>query len=227
MRAPRDVLPGVESGCLLGDVDHATHALGLATPLGINSTTGVGGPTLGGGIWRLTRQCGLSIDNLWAADVVLADGRLVTASAEEHPALFWALRGGGNFGVVTSFLFKLHPISTVYAGQSEHQAGAEASGATALQVVAKSLVRRRGRALGAIALRVLRKEAIDEGDVGLGRLRAGALVIIVEPSPTDVVGDRRARDGDVSLVVYPDSPPWTPLIRFPLTLLLRISDVPP
>ncbi|CAA9582604.1 MAG: oxidoreductase, FAD-dependent [uncultured Thermomicrobiales bacterium] len=107
----------VGGGCTWGDVDHATHAFGLATPSGIISTTGVGGLTLGGGLGHLTRAFGLAIDNLLAVDMVLADGRFVTASAEEHDDLFWAVRGGGgNFGVVTSFLFQLHPLSTVVAG---------------------------------------------------------------------------------------------------------------
>jgi len=107
----------VGGGCKWNDVDHATHAFGLAVPSGIISTTGVGGLTLGGGMGHLSRKYGLTIDNLLAVDVVLADGSFVVASAEENADLFWAVRGGGgNFGVVTSFLFQAHPVSTVCAG---------------------------------------------------------------------------------------------------------------
>jgi FAD/FMN-containing dehydrogenase len=114
---PAASIARVEGGATWGDVNAATYPFGLATTGGIISTTGVGGLTLGGGIGYLARGHGLSIDNLASADVVTADGRLVRASEDEHADLFWALRGGGgNFGVVTSFEFRLHPVKDVYGG---------------------------------------------------------------------------------------------------------------
>jgi FAD binding domain/Berberine and berberine like len=107
----------VDPGCTAADLDHATHAFGLAVPLGIVGSTGVAGLTLGGGTGYLTRKHGLTIDNLLEVDMVLADGSFVTASKDKHADLFWAVRGGGgNFGVVTSFLFQAHPVKTVFAG---------------------------------------------------------------------------------------------------------------
>src|SRR6516225_11067065 len=114
---PADRTVRVEAGCVWGDVDHATHAFGMATPSGFISSTGVAGLTLGGGIGYLARRYGLTIDNLLAVDMVLADGRFVTAHPGEHDDLFWAVRGGGgNFGIVTSFEFRLNPFDTVYVG---------------------------------------------------------------------------------------------------------------
>jgi FAD/FMN-containing dehydrogenase len=107
----------VGGGCTWGEVDRATNEHGLATPSGIISTTGVGGLTLGGGLGHLTRKCGLAIDNVLEAELVLASGERVRASADENPDLFWAIRGGGgNFGVVTSFLFRLHEVGTIFGG---------------------------------------------------------------------------------------------------------------
>lgn len=114
---PEEQTVRAEAGCTWADVDHATHAFGLATVSGVISTTGIAGLTLGGGHGYLSRKYGLTIDNLIEADVVLADGSFVTVNENEHSDLFWALRGGGgNFGVVTSFKYQLHPVDTVVAG---------------------------------------------------------------------------------------------------------------
>jgi FAD/FMN-containing dehydrogenase len=112
----------VEPGAKLSDFDKEAQAFGLATPIGINSTTGVAGLTLGGGFGWISRKYGMTVDNLLSADVVTAAGELVRASGEENPDLFWAIRGGGgNFGVVTSFEFKLHPVGPeVIAGLIVH-----------------------------------------------------------------------------------------------------------
>jgi hypothetical protein len=106
-----------EGGCLLGDMDHATQVFGKAVPSGILSSTGIAGLTLGGGIGHLSRAYGLSVDSLLEVDIVLASGKLVTASEKENSDLFWAIQGGGgNFGVVVSFLFRMHDAGIIYGG---------------------------------------------------------------------------------------------------------------
>ncbi|MFC3459115.1 FAD-binding oxidoreductase [Massilia haematophila] len=115
--APHRKRAWVEGGALLRDVDHETQAYGLATPLGINSTTGVAGLTLGGGFGWLTRKYGMAVDNLVAADIVTASGDPLHIDADNHPDLFWAIRGGGgNFGVVTTFEFALHAVGPMVTG---------------------------------------------------------------------------------------------------------------
>jgi FAD/FMN-containing dehydrogenase len=114
---PQSKTARADAGATWGDFNYATHAFGLATTGGIISTTGIAGLTLGGGIGYLARGCGLTLDNLISADVVTADGKVLTASERENDDLYWGLRGGGgNFGIVTSFEYRLHEVDQVYAG---------------------------------------------------------------------------------------------------------------
>jgi FAD/FMN-containing dehydrogenase len=117
IRVDPDRRRATEAGATWADLDHETQAFGLATTGGLISTTGVAGLTLGGGIGWLMRRLGLACDNLLGGDVVTAEGRLVRANADENPDLFWALRGaGGNFGVVVSFEFAVHPVGPTILG---------------------------------------------------------------------------------------------------------------
>jgi FAD/FMN-containing dehydrogenase len=114
----------VQAGATLGDVDRETHLYGLAVPAGVVSATGIAGLTLGGGVGWLVRKYGLTCDNVLSFDIVTAEGKLLTANAEENSDLFWALRGGGgNFGVVTSFEYRLHPVSSVLGGMVVYPRG--------------------------------------------------------------------------------------------------------
>jgi FAD/FMN-containing dehydrogenase len=114
---PHDRVVRVQGGATLGDVDRETHAFSLAVPCGVVPKTGIAGLTLGGGVGWLIRKYGMTIDNLVSCQVVNAHGKVLTASATENDDLFWALRGGGgNFGVVTSLVFRAHPVHTIIGG---------------------------------------------------------------------------------------------------------------
>jgi FAD/FMN-containing dehydrogenase len=116
---PASRIAEAQAGLLLRDLDHETQAFGLATPLGVVSVTGIAGLTLGGGLGWLNGSYGLACDNVLQADVVTADARLVRASAEDNADLYWAIRGGsGNFGVVTAFSYRLHPVGPAVLGAS-------------------------------------------------------------------------------------------------------------
>jgi FAD/FMN-containing dehydrogenase len=133
--APRLLVIGIvraEGGCTWAELNDATGAHGLATTGGIVSTTGIGGLTLGGGLGHLARRCGLTCDNLLSADVVTADGTFVTCSGDHETDLFWALRGGGgNFGVVTAFEYRLHPVADVSAARRSSRSRPASRAATA------------------------------------------------------------------------------------------------
>jgi hypothetical protein len=123
---PVNSMVRAEGGCTLGELNHATHPFGMSVPAGIVSTTGIAGLTLGGGMGYLSRAYGLSCDNLISADVVTADGRLRTCDSDRDPDLFWAIRGGGgNFGVVTSFEYQMHPVGEVLGGPTFYRIDSE------------------------------------------------------------------------------------------------------
>lgn len=172
-----------DAGLNLGEFDAATQAFGLATTMGINSDTGISGLTLGGGFGKLGRKFGLACDNLLAADVVTADGRLLTASASENPDLFWGIRGGGgNFGVVTAFEYRLHPVGpTVLAGSVvydyEHARDAlrfyyEFSSTAPDELSADAVLMTAPSGERLFGISICYSGALDEGERVLGPLRA-------------------------------------------------------
>jgi FAD/FMN-containing dehydrogenase len=194
----------VQGGATWGDLDAATAAHGLATTGGLISSTGVGGLTLGGGLGWLMRRYGLACDNLLSVEVVTADGRLSTASEAENPGLFWGLRGGGgNFGVATSFQFRLHPVRTVLAGMLVHpieRAGevlrlyrdVTANAADALTIFAPVMTTPEGEKV--IALIVCYDGAIAEGEIAIERLREFAPALVDTVMPMEYVDLQRMLD---------------------------------
>jgi FAD/FMN-containing dehydrogenase len=185
----------VQAGATLGDVDRETHVHGLAVPTGVISKTGIAGLTLGGGVGWLVRKYGLTCDNVLSFDLVRADGKPVVASATRNRDLFWALRGGGgNFGVVTSFEYRLHPVSTVLGGMVVHPRAAAADllrfyrdlvGAAPEELTAYAVLMTTPDGVPAIAVAVCHCGNLGDGERELQPLRSfGApLMDAIQPMP--------------------------------------------
>jgi FAD/FMN-containing dehydrogenase len=194
-----------DAGLNLGEFDAATQAFGLATTMGINSDTGISGLTLGGGFGKLGRKYGLACDNLLAADIVTADGRLLTASPSENPDLFWGIRGGGgNFGVVTAFEYRLHPVGpAVLAGSVLYDYGQarealrfyyEFSSTAPDELSADAALMTTSSGERLFGISVCYSGALDEGERALAPLRAFGSPLEVQIAPTPYLQVQSAGD---------------------------------
>jgi FAD/FMN-containing dehydrogenase len=202
---PAQRLAVAESGALLAQLDAATAEHGLATPLGVVSVTGIAGLTLGGGLGWLNGKHGLACDNLVGVDIVIADGRLLTASAEQNPDLFWAVRGGGgNFGVVVSFTYRLHPVSAVLAGAIVYPSGMAAEALSHFHEVASTApdelstsasLWRDDEGVTMASVGVCWSGRVEDGELALRRLREFGPPVADEVRPMPYAALQQVSDG--------------------------------